>query len=123
MSIAPVQWIGAAGPTSGNVDVVSTPLVAARDLSYYEALVFLLVNDGANAITMLVEAGDVSGVWDAGQAYSLPVPAGTARSIEIPVNLHVYWRMSATAAVGVTAARWGARGVRRSLPGRSGGLY
>src|SRR5512137_1642199 len=117
MSIAPLAWIG----SSGNVAVATTPLVAAIDLSHYEALTFFLVNDGANTITMLVESGDVSGVWDAGQAYTLDVLPGTARSIEIAANLHAYWRMSGTAALAPTAARWGARGIRRSLPSRGGG--
>lgn len=108
-------WVGG-NSFSGSVDVVSTPLVAAVDCAWAEALLFVLANDGANIITIVVETGEFTGVWDPGAALTLDVDPGTQRTIEIPVNLRRIYRMSGTAAVALTAARWGLRAVRRGFP-------
>lgn len=50
---------------------------------------------------------------------------GQMQATDLSQRTHdrTYWRMSGTALVGLTAARWGLRGLRRSLPGRSGSYF
>lgn len=102
-----------------NVDVVTTAILAERDLSMFDQFQFTFINDGAFPYTVTVQTGESTLVIDAVQKTNITVPAAVGlnpsqNTLTIgPGNLRKFWRATGIANGGLTAARFGLKGIQR----------
>lgn len=105
--------------TSLNIDVVTTPILAEIDLSMYDTLAFIFINDGASDYTVTLTTGEVTLAVDSVIAPSILVPAkvgaasGQTMHIVGPDQLRKFWRATGVAATALTAARFALKGFPR----------
>ena len=109
--------------TSVNVANTLTAMMAARDLSPFQGLLFAFLNDGAALVTILLEWSEDGTVWD-GENQSVDVLPAQQRSLVVgPGQLRSFYRISGTAASGTQAVRYIVKGEARAehaRPGRVG---
>lgn len=108
-------------PTSVNIQLTTTPLLATKDLSVFDSLLWFFLNDDTgNTWTATIETGETSDALDAEFNPSLIVPVSAGgkagqRSLLIgPSQLRHFYRASGIATGGIIAARWGLYGLKRS---------
>lgn len=101
-----------------NVSTLTT-LLSATDLgSDYRSLCFIIENqDGANNVTLIVEASHTGTRFNGGRKQSITAAAGTEESIEVgEPNMYTFYRVSAQTdnpAFPVVAIRWAVLGLPR----------
>jgi hypothetical protein len=94
-------------PNTISVDLVSTPLMAARVLSAFADLLFSFENlDATNSVDVLIETSEDGTRWDGEHVYTLSTPAGVQRSLQIQGNMRDYWRVSGTATGAAVNVSW-----------------
>jgi hypothetical protein len=98
-----------------SVAVTGTQLVCDfQDIgNRYTALVFVVINDGASDVTVLVEASDDGAAVESGPFAPQPyvVAAGAQGSDRYGVDVvWRYWRVRTT---GTSTVRWGVKGIPR----------
>ncbi len=111
------------------VDVVVTPLLAARSFEGYDSLFVAALNDDAvNPFDLLIETGEAADALDAEYIPTLTVPPAAAgkagqRSLVIgPGQMRAFYRISAQATGGAVQARWFLKGLLRRSPVPHGGF-
>lgn len=98
--------------TALDIDVVTTQVLAETDLSMFDQAVLVFINDGAFPYTVTVTTGEATGVIDAVAKSTILVPAkvGSNPGQNVlmigPGNLRRFYRATAVANGGLTAARF-----------------
>jgi hypothetical protein len=101
-----------------NVDTITTQIMAETDLSMFDQVFLVFVNDGAFPYTVTVTTGEVTGAIDAVAKSTITVPAKVGsnpgqNTLTIgPNNVRSLYRITGVAAGGLTAARF----LRKAVP-------